>query len=92
MEIENREYSLQPIKEPFKETLEYYKSLYERNQDKFIRKSMLEVKHFGSEFEFDGKKLTLMGSIDSNLMLVKDENNKYYRLDSSPITKIILGK
>jgi hypothetical protein len=90
--MENKDYKLQPVKEPFKETLEYYKSLYERNQQKFIRKSMLEVEHFGSEFEFDNKKLTLMGSIDANLMLVKDEDGKYYRLDSSPITKIILGK
>jgi hypothetical protein len=90
--MENKEYKLQPVKEPFKETLEYYKSLYERNQQKFIRRSMLEVEHFGSEFEFDNKKLTLMGSIDANLMLVKDEDGKYYRLDSSPITKIILGK
>jgi hypothetical protein len=90
--MENKDYKLQPVKEPFKETLEYYKSLYERNQQKFIRRSMLEVEHFGSEFEFDNKKLTLMGSIDANLMLVKDEDGKYYRLDSSPITKIILGK
>jgi hypothetical protein len=90
--MENKDHKLQPVKEPFKETLEYYKSLYERNQQKFIRKSMLEVEHFGSEFEFDNKKLTLMGSIDANLMLVKDEDGKYYRLDSSPITKIILGK
>jgi len=90
--MENKEYKLQPVKEPFKETLEHYKSLYERNQQKFIRRSMLEVEHFGSEFEFDDKKLTLMGAIDSNLMLVKDENGKYYRLDSSPITKIILEK
>lgn len=82
---------LQPIKKPFKETLEYYKKLYERNQEKFIRKSKLEVSHLGTEFEFDGKKLTLMGSIDSNLMLVKDADDKYYRLDSTPISKIILG-
>jgi hypothetical protein len=86
------DYKLQPIKEPFKETLEYYKSLYKRNQEKFIRKSRLEVEHLGSEFEYDEKKLTLMGTIDSNLMLVKDENGKYYRLDSSPITKLILDK
>lgn len=86
------DHKLQPIKEPFKETLEYYKKLYERNQEKFIRKSLLEVKHLGSEFEYSGKKLTLMGSIDANLMLVKDEEGKYYRLDSSPISKIILEK
>jgi hypothetical protein len=86
------EHKLQPIKEPFKETLEYYKKLYERNQEKFIRKSLLEPKHLGSEFEYDDKKLTLMGSIDANLMLVKDDTGKYYRLDSSPISKIILGK
>jgi hypothetical protein len=90
--MENNEHKLQPVKEPSKEMLEYYRSLYERNQVKFIRRSLLEIEHLGSEFEFDGKKLTLMGSIDALLMLVRDENGKYYRLDSSPITKQIMGK
>jgi hypothetical protein len=90
--MENNEHKLQPVKEPSKEMLEYYRSLYERNQGKFIRRSLLEIEHLGSEFEFDDKKLTLMGSIDALLMLVRDENGKYYRLDSSPITKQIMGK
>ena len=90
--MENKEYKLKPMREPSKELLVYYKSLYERNQNKFMRKSILEPEHLGSEFLFEDKKLVLLGSIDSALMLVKDETGKYYMLDSTVVTKNILEK
>jgi hypothetical protein len=90
--MDKKDFKLKPMREPSADLVKYYRSLYERNQTKFIRRSLLEVDHLGSEFEFDDKKLTLMGSIDAVLMLVKDENGKYYMLDSSPISQILLKK
>jgi len=90
--MEKKDVKLKPMREPSADLLKYYRSLYERNQTKFMRRSMLEVDHLESEFEFEGKKLTLIGSIDAILMLVKDENGKHYMLDSSPISQILLKK
>ena len=72
--------------------LVYYRSLYERNQTKFMRRSILEVEHLGSEFEYEGVKYTLLGSVDALLMLVKDSEENYYMMSSSIPTKEILGK
>ena len=90
--MEQKEHKLKPMREPSKDLVEYYKSLYERNQTKFIRRSQLEVEHLGSVFEHEDKSLTLIGSIDAMLMLVKDTDGKYYMLDSSVISKKILNK
>lgn len=90
--MEKKDFKLKSMKEPSADLIKYYRSLYERNQTKFMRRSQLEVEHLESEFEFDEKKLTLIGSIDAILMLVKDENGKYYMLDSSPISQILLKK
>lgn len=90
--MEELEYTLKPMRTPSKELIPYYESLFERNQTKFIRRSALDPEHLGSEFELDGKNLKLMGSIDALLMLVRDENNKFYMLESSIITKKILEK
>ena len=81
------------MREPSDSLKEYYLKMYERNQTKFIRRSKLEMEHIGQEFEYDGKTLRLMGSIDSILMLVFDVNeNKYYRIHSDFVTNGILNK
>ena len=80
------------FKAPSKEMLKYYADLYERNQTKWIRRSSLESEHLGSEFEFEGKNLKLMGTIDSVLMLVKDSDDKYYRMNCNTISEIVTGK
>ena len=51
------------------------------------------MEHIGQEFEYDGKTLSLIGSIDPILMLVFDGNeNKYYRIHSDLVTEGILNK
>lgn len=81
------------MREPSDSLKEYYLKMYERNQTKFIRRSKLEMEHIGQEFEYDGKTLKLMGSIDPILMLVFDVNeNKYYRIHSDFVTNGILNK
>jgi len=81
------------INEPSDSLKTHYSNLYKRNQDKFIRRSKLEISHLGEEFEYEGKTLKLIGSIDSNLMIVVDVNeNKYYRIHSDIVTDGILNK
>ena len=81
------------MREPSDSLKEYYIKMYERNQTKFIRRSKLEMEHIGQEFEYDGKTLSLIGSIDPILMLVFDGNeNKYYRIHSDLVTEGILNK
>ena len=94
MEQQNTENkkSLEKFKAPNKEMLKYYADLYERNQSKWIRRSSLEPEHIGSIFEFEGKKMTLVGSLDSVIMLVKDQNENYYRMNCNLISEIVTGK
>jgi hypothetical protein len=92
MEAKNKKTELVLVKAPTEGLLEYYQKLYTRNQTKFIRRASLEASHLGTEFEFDGKKLTLMGSVDALLMLVKDSEDKYYRMNCNLISEIIVGK
>lgn len=81
-----------PFKAPSQEMLKHYEALYERNQTKWIRRSSLESEHLGSEFQFEGKSLKLMGTIDPILMLVKDSDDKYYKMNCNAISEIVIGK
>jgi hypothetical protein len=92
MENQDPSIKIKKMKAPSKEMVEYYRSLYERNQTKFMRRSILEIEHLGSEFEYDGSKYILLGSVDALLMLVKDQDENYYMMSSSIPTKQILGK
>ena len=92
METQKNKSELMPVREPSKELIDFYEKLYHRNQSKFIRRSSLEPSHLGTEFEYDGKKLTLLGSVDALLMIVKDEEDKYYRLHCNLISQIVVGK
>ena len=90
--MESKKSELIPFKAPSPEMLKYYESLYERNQTKWIRRSSLEPEHIGSEFEFEEKNLKLMGTIDPVLMLVKDSDDKYYRMNCNTISELVTGK
>jgi len=89
---ENKKSELIGFKAPSKEMLKYYGDLYERNQAKWIRRSSLEAEHLGSEFQFEGKDMKLMGTIDAVLMLVKDSDDNYYRMNCNTISEIVTGK
>jgi len=75
---------------PSENSLDSYKKLYKRNQSKFIRRSKLEVSHLGSVFEYDNKKLKLVGSLDPEFMLICDDKNQYYKIHSDIVTECIL--
>jgi hypothetical protein len=79
--------------EPSDSLKKFYSDLYKRNQDKFIRRSKLEISHLGEEFDYDDKTLKLVGSVDSLFMVVVDINdNKYYRIHSDIVTEGILNR
>lgn len=81
------------IKKPTDSMLVFYERMFKRNQSKFIRRSSLEVSHLGAEFDYDDKKLKLLGSIDSTLMVAEDINSgKCYIVHGDPVTNSILKK
>jgi len=85
--------SFKKINEPSNTMKFHYKKLYNRNQDKFIRRSKLECKHLDSVFELDGDQYRLIGSVDSNRMIiVKESDNSYYFVHSDIPTAAILKK
>ena len=85
--------SFRKINEPSDSIKDYYRKLYNRNQDKFIRRSKLECKHLDSVFEIDGNEYRLIGSVDSNRMIIVNEsNNSYYFVHSDIPTECILKK
>jgi hypothetical protein len=63
------------IKKPTDNMLSFYEKMFKRNQSKFIRRSSLEVSHLGVEFDYDDKKMKLLGSMDANLMVAEDIND-----------------
>jgi hypothetical protein len=81
------------IKKPTDSMLAFYEKMFKRNQSKFIRRSSLEVSHLGSEFEYDNKKMKLLGSMDANLMIGEDINDgKCYIVHCDSVTNSILKK
>jgi hypothetical protein len=67
------------IRKPEQTMLEYYKTLFARNQSKWIRKSMLEPKDLGSVFEHEGEEFELIGSVSPKEFIIKSNaDDKHY--------------
>lgn len=81
------------INPPSKEMKKHYGDLYKRNQMKFIRRSVLEMDHLGSEFEHTGKRYKLIGTLNSMEMVVENLNDQTFHIvDSVVVTNLVLGK
>jgi hypothetical protein len=81
------------MNEPSDSIKKHYAKMYERNQNKFIRRSKLEQSHLGSEFLYDNRTLKLIGAADGDRMVVVDESdNTYYLIHSDIPTNAILNK
>jgi hypothetical protein len=80
------------INPPSKEMKKYYGDLYKRNQMKFIRRSVLEMDHLGSEFDHAGKKYKLIGTMNSLEMVVENLSDQTFHIvDSVVVTNLVLG-
>jgi hypothetical protein len=80
------------INTPSPSILKHYEKLYDRNQNKFIRRSKLESSHRGSEFEYLGRQMKIVGSIDERQLLVLDmEEDLYYMIHIDIPTEKILN-
>ena len=81
------------MNEPSDSIKKHYAKMYERNQNKFIRRSKLEQSHLGSEFLYEDRTLRLIGSADGDRMVVVDESdNTYYLIRCDIPTNAILNK
>jgi hypothetical protein len=79
------------IKEPTKSMADYYGKLFTRNQSKWIRRSKLEPHHLGSEFHFEGDQAKLIGSMNSEEVILHLVNeNKFWVVSIDDVTKEIL--
>ncbi len=80
------------MNEPSDSIKKHYAKMYERNQNKFIRRSKLEQSHLGSEFPYGDKTLRFIGAADGDRMVVVDESdNTYYLIHSDIPTNAILN-
>lgn len=83
---------MKKIKEPTKSMAKYYADLFYRNQSKWIRRSKLEPEHINSGFNFGQKTYQLIGSVNSNEVLIKDvETNEHFMVNIDDVTDAILG-
>lgn len=82
---------MKKIKEPTDSLKEYYKNLFKRNQNKWMRRSKLEESHIGSLFILEGEQYELLGAIDTSQVLVKSSDNSFYMAHIDDVTKSILG-
>jgi hypothetical protein len=80
------------IKEPTESMRKYYGDLFIRNQSKWIRRSKLEASHLGTNFEFEGENVNLMGSMTSEEVILQlIESNEYLVVHIDDVTREILG-
>jgi len=83
--------SWRKIKTPSDSLLEHYAQLFNRNQSKFMRRSMLVPSHLGSEFVYEGITFKLVGSCTAYEMLIQNlEDQSYHMVHSDLITPLIL--
>jgi hypothetical protein len=66
------------FKAPTKEMLKYYQDLYLRNQNKWVRKSMLKPEDMGKKFTHEDLEFELVGAVSPKEFLIKDENGEHY--------------
>jgi len=80
------------IKEPTESMRKYYGDLFIRNQSKWIRRSKLEASHLGTNFEFEGENVNLIGSMTSEEVILQlIEANEYLVVHIDDVTREILG-
>ena len=80
------------INTPSPSILKHYEKLYDRNQNKFIRRSKLEPSHRGAEFEYLNRQMKIIGAIDERQLLVLDmEEDLYYMIHIDIPTEKILN-
>jgi hypothetical protein len=75
------------------EMQKYYANMFTRNQTKFMRRSLLEPSHVGSEFIIDGQNYQLIGAGNPTEMVVKNlEDGTFHMVHSDIVTSAILNK
>ena len=75
------------------EMQKYYANMFTRNQTKFMRRSLLEPSHVGSEFIIDGQNYQLIGAGNPTEMVVKNlDDGTFHMVHSDIVTSAILNK
>ena len=75
------------------EMQKYYANMFTRNQTKFMRRSLLEPSHVGSEFIIDGQNYQLIGAGNPTEMVVKKlDDGTFHMVHSDIVTSAILNK
>jgi hypothetical protein len=81
------------IKPPHDTMEKYYQNLFNRNQSKWIRRSKMEQSHLGSEFDLEGTKYSLIGSVSGTEVVVKNlESGEFFMVHIDPVSAAVLGK
>lgn len=84
--------SFKKIKPPHDSMEKYYQNLFNRNQIKWIRRSKMEQSHLGSEFVLEGLKYSLIGSVSSTEVVVKNiESGEFFMVHIDPVSAAVLG-
>lgn len=79
------------IKEPTDSMRKYYENQFVRNQSKWIRRSKLDPSHLGTSFSFEKENAILVGSMDSEEVLVYfTESDEYMVIHIDDVTRSIL--
>ena len=72
--------------------LKYYEDLYLRNQNKWIRKSMLKPADLHKKFKHENIEYELVGSVSPKEFLIKDETGQLYVVLSQFVDGYLLPK
>lgn len=80
------------VNSPSTSMREHYAKMFKRNQMKFMRRSVLDPEHIGSEFLHEGKKYKLLGTVDPLEMIIESlEDGSCYIVHCDLVTRCILG-
>lgn len=80
------------MKKPSDAMLKYYADLYLRNQNKWIRKSMLKPADLGKTFVHDGIQYELIGSVSPKEFFIRSEEDQYFIVLTQLVDGYLLPK
>jgi hypothetical protein len=89
---EEKNYPGRKFKKPSDGMLKYYADLFLRNQNKWIRKSMIKPEQLGSKFVHDGVEYELVGSVSPKEFLIRDASDDFFLVLTSIVDPYLLPK
>ena len=89
---EEKNYPGRKFKKPSNDMLKYYADLFLRNQNKWIRKSLIKPEQLGSKFNHNGIEYELVGSVSPKEFLIRNSQDEFFIVLTNIVDPYLLPK